>query len=757
MEHEKYTLLKNVKEKYAKSILAIDGIHAIGIRVLEQKIVVYCDDTSPSILSVVPFELDDLFEVELMGSKALPKLMDYSDLTGYATTSPSVNTPYNPQIKQRPLFSGLSVGNYLCTRGTLGSWMYSEKWKSPVLVSNNHVLSNMSFDDQPQSRKRQKTNALPIQVNSGGAPTTATQLNDLPPVKTTFTSDWNTPSLTSLNKSTVQAGEIVTITGKSLGFRKGFSKVFVGGVEAIVKSWISTSNRMIYWDIYSGFPPGHISMDTDSIIEIYIPGSVLGNVTVEVEVEGDPILQPARLDGGTLVDQIAELVDYEPFKYVENTYDRGDVAFAKPVIPLSQIFPAYRIETSAPNAYGTNDPYANATYSKAGRKTNKVKGVQQWFCEKMPVTKTGATTGTTYGIVFDPSYTVSIPYKRINLVTGEKTDVSMWQEDNVILYRNYNNSEAPAPDGSGTYHPPSNFLDGGDSGSSYYTASYADYLAYVNEYQIFHYNWSLNPSQDASKQFILTPSDMSAIESLFGNYVPDNFIGNMYFALGMWFPWDMDGFHFTVEGGGDKAINWMTEYNVMPMGADPNPLLNIGFISNSEMNAILPIVVEPVTMDVNSSVGASISVIDTLNVEAGIVGNSMFSVTINEVFWVEVDFDLFETISTGAVTSLDFDITTDAIATLSVAANFQSDSSFQGIVTIITPISVSADFQSISNFSATITIPLSVSAKFLATSSFVARVIIQDSNQYEHIYFEITRSQDINTEITRSLDINLAV
>ena len=68
------------------------------------------------------------------------------------------------QTRKRPVYGGLSVGALYIGNGTISTVYWSRRYKSPVIVSNTHVLSG----EHNQSRKRESSNRVYLRVTGQG-------------------------------------------------------------------------------------------------------------------------------------------------------------------------------------------------------------------------------------------------------------------------------------------------------------------------------------------------------------------------------------------------------------------------------------------------------------------------------------------------------------------------------------------------------------------------------------------------------------
>jgi len=63
---------------------------------------------------------------------------------GEPAEAPGLAEDESRRIKQRPAPPGVSVGHYLITAGTFGALVYDREDGRPMILSNNHVLANIS-------------------------------------------------------------------------------------------------------------------------------------------------------------------------------------------------------------------------------------------------------------------------------------------------------------------------------------------------------------------------------------------------------------------------------------------------------------------------------------------------------------------------------------------------------------------------------------------------------------------------------------
>lgn len=325
--HTKVKGLKATKKKYLKQLAKINGVVGVGLRVYEEKIVVYCEEVTDDLLQSVPKTLDG-YEVLVLdqGGALEPTSVIYD------------------RAFRRPVGGGTSVGHPLVTVGTLGSWWYSNTLGKPVGISNNHVLASQN---QAKGR-RVVTSTINCTYVVGGNENFVPVLADKK--LSTFQHDiQQRPStINSIAPTSFQAGQEVTIKGDSLGFRWGYSKVYFNGIEAPVKSWTATGSGA--YDLSNNYNYSWV----DSTIVAYVPkGLTVGSVTISVEVEGDPILSPGKADDGTLATNAIGMVEtYIPLAagvgkdiavmspYDESTID-SNIYLRPPIVSGKLAYPTY--------------------------------------------------------------------------------------------------------------------------------------------------------------------------------------------------------------------------------------------------------------------------------------------------------------------------------------------------------------------------------------------------------------------------------
>lgn len=491
-----YHKLKTIKGKYSQELLKLDGVKAVGIRVLEGVIVVYMDEENPDTLTKIPYELEGIPVEVRSGSLNVAKALDGSNESVHPNTT-----------QNRPLMIGTSIGAPTTSVGTIGAYVWSRKLNKAVLMSNNHIFAGSSGqgwvegeyallneEEVISTRPRMFTNEIGFTLLDGGIyPSSPTLASDYGRY---YSRDTHTPVIDTITPTSAKVGDIITITGKHLGTRKGRTKVFIGGKEAQIKSWTIThqvSEEKGYNSYNYGSETNQLNhiYELELSIEAYVPvGATSGVVTIEVE--GTPIMSPGRYDSryrnspyntdGLMREwmenqQAAELVDYLP-KALNDTNlppAYGDNALAIPTTTVNDTIYLHGSE------YEGDRPHLDP-YHEDGRLIVP-KGVLTEFVENLVVMKTGRTTGTRMAPIYDPS---------IDFAQGNSKGLSLMQDQ--ILTRlcviDYNLApDEPAlfiydPDYgyTGQKRDYVSFIEGGDSGSGVYLASIDDWNAYATRF-----------------------------------------------------------------------------------------------------------------------------------------------------------------------------------------------------------------------------------------------------------------------------------
>jgi len=133
--------------------------------------------------------------------------------------------------------------------------------------------------------------------------------------------------------------------------------------------------------------------------------------------QGDEIVQPGVLDGGTEDDVIAELHDFIPLDFSETGVNHVDVAIATP-LDMSQLYVSIM---ELGGVTGKRDPQLNEVAVKVGR-----------------------STGRTQGEVIDDSATVSVDY---DTGTANFEDVFLVKSSEVIVQNGDSGSPVLSSDG----------------------------------------------------------------------------------------------------------------------------------------------------------------------------------------------------------------------------------------------------------------------------------------------------------------------
>jgi hypothetical protein len=136
-----------LKKKEEKNLMDIPGVVGVGIgRGSAERIRVYVEKLIPEIEAKIPKAIDGV-ATEIMEIGKI-KILPLQELA----------TPFQERAdKWRPCPGGVSIGHYSITAGTFGSVVYDRATGRPLILSNNHVLSN---SDSVQETKAQKGDAI---------------------------------------------------------------------------------------------------------------------------------------------------------------------------------------------------------------------------------------------------------------------------------------------------------------------------------------------------------------------------------------------------------------------------------------------------------------------------------------------------------------------------------------------------------------------------------------------------------------------
>ncbi|TGE31338.1 hypothetical protein [Desulfosporosinus sp. Sb-LF] len=369
---------------------------------------------------------------------------------------------------------------------------WSERLQQHVGHSNHHVLAAFN-----QVFTRQDTNnSVTFTVQAGGTPYKGAYFSDY------WTADWKRQSdyyywlkdangnyvsvygspngkshINSVAPTTGKAGDLITINAQVVGSRKGLSKVLFNDVEAKVKSWDVTYDFDGITDYYS-------------TIVVWVPDLPPGDVQIKINVEGEPVHAPGVIDGAdTLIHQVGNMEEFIP---IEPTMYNDSALFTfHPSVPIKAEYTMQPALNDAELAYYANSPQALGGYcpNRQYRMQDIYRGP---IFKGMVVMKTGRTTGTTYGIVNQPSYNWNIHYSASDNELGpfSSTVMDTFMTYPMVFTDQYVSDDPEVPFQYSNWSTRQingmnlkmNFTDEGDSGSGVFTASYDDYVAFCNKY-----------------------------------------------------------------------------------------------------------------------------------------------------------------------------------------------------------------------------------------------------------------------------------
>jgi len=514
---ELYDKIVEVKNKYVDHILEIDGVHGVGVDVFGQAIVVSVDRLTMEGLLQIPTELDG-YPVECKGDNPPTPYPPPgpSEADPMADPAPFDNLPqqvvYPKAYKWfdenyiRPLTSGNSIGKmYWAGSGTLSAIFWSNRLQKHVAHTCRHVLGGRG-----ETFYRQDTNnSLDFNILPGGTPYTGPDFSDFetlvwrrrpnaylsmyksyyPDTPPEYQLDYGNPNgtshINSIAPASGMAGAVITINTIGCGNRRGHSQVLFNGVPAKLKSWVSTYDYLTFSDWLT-------------TIEAYVPDIPYGSIQVKLNVEGETVLGPSMNDGSDIIrdaiGQVEAIIPWQTDMQSDSTLINLDEGLTlKSEIPMKP----------APDKFTSGKMSVNALTALGGvfpGRQYRMQGIYRGpYYEGMCVMKTGRTTGTTFGIVRMPSYDWQVSYSDV----GWRALPNAVVRDTIECYapRFINNEQPSDPEiedshpnwsadqitvpGYGNFNLITEFSAAGDSGSGVYTADYADYVAYCEQYGLY--------------------------------------------------------------------------------------------------------------------------------------------------------------------------------------------------------------------------------------------------------------------------------
>ena len=274
-----YDKIVEVKNKYLAQILAIEGVHGVGVNVFDQAIVVSVDNLTTEVMLQIPTDLDG-YPVECKGDNPPA----HYPPPGPSETDPTDPVPFDYLPQQvvypskyrwfdanytRPLTSGNSIGKmYWAGSGSTSAIVWSNRLQKHVAHTCRHVLGGGG-----ETFYRQDTNnSVDFEVLPGGTPYTGPDFSDFetlvwrrrpnaylsmyksyyPDTPPEYQLDYGNPNgtshINSIAPASGVAGAVITINTIGCGNRRGHSQVLFNGVPAKLKSWVSTYDYLTFSD-----------------------------------------------------------------------------------------------------------------------------------------------------------------------------------------------------------------------------------------------------------------------------------------------------------------------------------------------------------------------------------------------------------------------------------------------------------------------------------------------------------------------------
>ena len=127
--------LLKAKEASEPELLKIPGVVGIGVR--NRKIVIYVEEATPELLSVVPASIEDIpVMVRVTGKIVALSMMPMPAVSPFSIRAFTASRT----DRWRPCIGGISISDPTCTAGTLGMWTKTKDGRY-VLLTNAHVIA----------------------------------------------------------------------------------------------------------------------------------------------------------------------------------------------------------------------------------------------------------------------------------------------------------------------------------------------------------------------------------------------------------------------------------------------------------------------------------------------------------------------------------------------------------------------------------------------------------------------------------------
>lgn len=421
--------LKKVRDKYSNQVLSQKGVHAIGVRVHDYRIVVYVNDMSAEIIQTIPLFLDEI-PVEIVLQEAPPSLC----FSGGDRITPRLG---------------------FVTWGTLGSVWFSTKYKQLVGLSNNHVLA-----EEDMLAKRSISAPVSVTVGWGGTvpdPEVGYFDQDFPNNGTLGTTGAQITGIsvwdgeTWVDTTEILTGRYVVIRGENFG-----------------KEYFFGQNKLFFND--KQIP--HYYWSNNAVIFV-VPSNLPFSGELKIQAEGARILVEDRKSDNKQVN-LGELLDYCEVTHTpvdgydpEIDYHWQWEAECSADVAICSITPSLLSEAELQiverSSYETTDKLYN--YYMAGQRSHTITGIAQNVKEFTPVMFVGGR-GTIYCHVTDPAVRCIMDYAK---------GISALNETIMYQYTGMTTGIDLGP------FPPSS---GGSSGSSVIVADIDNLLDYYDQWGI---------------------------------------------------------------------------------------------------------------------------------------------------------------------------------------------------------------------------------------------------------------------------------
>jgi hypothetical protein len=732
--NENLALLQGIKKKYADEILGINGVHGIGLRVNEKRIVVYAHEITPETALQIPFELDGI-EVDIVsGNQLTPSYIDGDILL----PKPTGTYAGGDKITQ---FYNWSGNGYYSGAGTIGSYWWSKKLKKPVILSNAHVLTNQAGNpgSYPPTKKPEDSLPCPIQIVEQSNGTVINDVASYYNSKTYQPQRANLPLITSITPSAnIAVGDCFSIVGDHFGYQPG--SVTINGERVYIIKWTMTR------------------IDVKLINKIPI-----GSYDLIVHAKGDDVwladytfpLNPNITTDRDKMFKLASFVDANTL-FTNNTDANGyifpelgsDVAIAEVLEPK---YIKNYIEQHG--AYASDHP--NYNYYATGRQ-KQITGICLEPRENIPVTMTGITTGTTYSIIQDAHADLVDIYN----------DTHNLRFTDCVIY-----GYTTRTDGTDPLFSPGEM---GMSGSSVMVASVDEVFEFFNYYSL------VIPDRTVIEQAFIN-STTGEQDIFVGDFIGNNFTddhSNVAKPVGI-------GSFYSVS---DKVKYWIDRFQLEPIATTKETSIDgVRTLSATTSISSMAQLVQP-DLTSGSNIQSTSSMATTAYKEQQLSDTNLEQIAaVTDIAKIEFNFGNANELFAYAKISSTSTVKTKAIykeliARLKASANTIFKTSSELIDKILNvsaqvvgqsnvnvngkysapDLEISAKISSNSSFSTQteLTTPLEAIAKIATQSGFNTTAVIYEyvpSKQYETITFTIDREIVIECKITKQIDLNFAV